>query len=132
MLFVPHWLLTQAHFYGWTHLPPSPSSTMSIGQDDIPIITLLILFSDGWSCHQHPPMLYTCGHDDILVITPILSMYLSTTSAVFTPVDPINILHYHHLTISHHRQQSSVTTLQRLTFNSFCFLRLSCWYFFLV
>ena len=33
------------------------SSTTSIGQGDIPLITLLILSSAGWSCQQHPPML---------------------------------------------------------------------------
>ena len=35
---------------------PSPSSITSIGQGDIPIITLLILSSAGWSCQQHPPI----------------------------------------------------------------------------
>ena len=34
----------------------SPSSTTSIGQGDIPIITLLILSSAEWSCQQHPPI----------------------------------------------------------------------------
>ena len=50
MLFVPHCLLAQAHFCGRTNLPPSPNSTTSIGQGDIPIITLLILSSVGYSC----------------------------------------------------------------------------------
>ena len=63
----------------------SPSSTTSIGQGDIPIITLLILYSARWSCQQHPPIHNTCGHGDIPEITQILSIYLSTTSAVFTP-----------------------------------------------
>ena len=100
MLFVPHWLLAQAHFYGRTHLQPSLSSTTSIGQGHIPIIPLLILFSVRWSdtqllwvwwhfgyhfvysifgrmqLSQHPPIHSTCGHDKIPVITPILSMYL--------------------------------------------------------
>ena len=83
---------TQSHFDGQMHLPPSPSSTMSIGQGDIPIIILLILSSAGWSCYQYPPIHGTCGHDDIPAITPILSMYLSTTSAVFTPAGHVNIL----------------------------------------
>ena len=50
MLFVPHWLLAQAHFCGQTYLPPSPNTTTSIGQGDVPIITLLILSSAGCSC----------------------------------------------------------------------------------
>ena len=50
MLFVPHWLLAQAHLCGQTHLPPSPNSTTSIGQGDILLITLLILSSVGCSC----------------------------------------------------------------------------------
>ena len=49
MLLVPHWLLAQAHFCGRMHLPPSPNSTTSIGQEDILIITLLILSSAGCS-----------------------------------------------------------------------------------
>ena len=54
MLFVPNWLLAQAHIRGRTHLPPSPNSTMSIGQGDIPIITLLILSSAGCCCLNIP------------------------------------------------------------------------------
>ena len=34
----------------------SPSSTTSIDHGDIPVITLLILSSAGWSCQQHPPI----------------------------------------------------------------------------
>ena len=36
----------------------------------------------------------TCGHDDISVIIPVVSIYLSTTSAVFTPAGHVNILHW--------------------------------------
>ena len=42
---------------------------------------------------KHPLTHSTCGHDDISVITPVLSIYLSTTSAVFTPAGHVNILH---------------------------------------
>ena len=41
---------------------------------------------------QHPPIHSICGHDDIPVVTPILSMYLSTTSTVFIPAGHVNIL----------------------------------------
>ena len=41
---------------------------------------------------QHPLIHSTCGYDDISVITPVLSIYLSTTSAVFTPAGHVNIL----------------------------------------
>ena len=41
---------------------------------------------------QHPPIHSTCEHDDIPVIIPILSMCLSTISAVFTPAGHDNIL----------------------------------------
>ena len=107
MLFVPH-------FCGWTHLSPSLNSTTSIGEGDILIITLLILSSARCSCLnirwytapvgmvtfcQSPCWYYpqldatvsTSAHD-IPVITPILSMYPSTTSTVFTPAGHINIL----------------------------------------
>ena len=42
---------------------------------------------------QHPPIHSTCGLGDIPVINPVLSMYLLTTSAVFTPAVLDNILH---------------------------------------
>ena len=41
---------------------------------------------------QHPLIHSTCRHDEISVITPVLSIYLSTTSAVFTPTGHVNIL----------------------------------------
>ena len=44
----------------------SPSSTTSIGQGDIPVITLLILSSAGWSCQQHPLCSTPAGHINIL------------------------------------------------------------------
>ena len=98
MLSASHWLLAQTRFCGCTHLPLSPNSTMSTGQGDIPIS------STGCTCFQHPPYSQhlwawwhfsnhlvdiilewiqlsqhplihsTCGHDDILVITPVLSI----------------------------------------------------------
>ena len=43
---------------------------------------------------QHPLIHSTCGHDAISVITPVLSIYLSTTSAVFTPAGHVNILQW--------------------------------------
>ena len=55
---------------------------------------------------QHPPIHSTCGHDDIPLITPILSMYLSTTSAVFTRAGHVNILHEW---VLHIPQSSSIT-----------------------
>ena len=50
-----------------------------------------IILERMWSC-QHPLIHSTCEHDDISVITPVLSKYLSTTSAVFTPAGHVNIL----------------------------------------
>ena len=47
-----------------------------------------------WS-FQHPLIHSTCGHDDISVITPVLSIYLSTTSTVFTPAGHVNILQWY-------------------------------------
>ena len=115
MLSASHWLLVQARFFGRTHLPPSPNSTTSTGQGDIPIystgctcfnihrinstcghgdisaITLLILSLSGCSC-LHPLIHSTCGHDDISVITLVLSIYLSTTSGVFILAGHVNIL----------------------------------------
>ena len=41
---------------------------------------------------QHPLIHSSCGHDDISVITPVLSICLSTTSTVFTLADHVNIL----------------------------------------
>ena len=52
-----------------------------------------IILERIWSC-QHRLIHSTCGHDDISVITPVLSIYLSTTSAVFTPAGHVNILHF--------------------------------------
>ena len=40
---------------------------------------------------QHPLIHSICGHDDISVIRPVLSIYMSTTSAVFTPEGHVNI-----------------------------------------
>ena len=109
---------------GWRICHQLSSLTTSIGQGDIPTTTLLTLSSAGWSCQhvcwykspaEHGDILaitllilssagWNCqhihqsktpaGHGDIPVITPILSMYLSTTSAVFNPAGPINILQY--------------------------------------
>ena len=42
---------------------------------------------------QHPLIHSICGHDDIFVIMPVLSIYLSTTTAIFTPAGHVNILH---------------------------------------
>ena len=41
---------------------------------------------------QHPLMHSTCRHDDVSVITPVLSIYLSTISAIFIPDGHVNIL----------------------------------------
>ena len=73
-LFVFHWLqfTSMCYLFPIGYLPKltsmggriclhSPSSTTSIGQGDIPIITLLILSSAGWSSQQYPPMHNTCG-----------------------------------------------------------------------
>ena len=91
------------------------------GLGDILIITFLILSSAGWIClyirrntahvvmvtfRQSPCWYYPrpdaavststdtqhLGHNDIPVITPIISMYLSTTSVVFTPAGHVNVL----------------------------------------
>ena len=69
----------------------SPNSTTSTDHGDIPIITLLILSSAGCSClnirdTQNLWAWWHCGD-------PILSMYLSTPSAVFTPAGHVYILH---------------------------------------
>ena len=109
MLSASHWLLAQARFYGRTHLPLSPNSTMPTVRWFSDIFDRMHLFSTSqlwawwhfgnhlvdiileriWSC-QHPLIHSTCGHDDISVITPVLSIYLSTTSAVFTPAGHVN------------------------------------------
>ena len=114
MLSASHWLLAQAWFCERTHLPLSPNSTTptvqvifrylrpdtpvfkihripsNCGHGDISAILLLILSLSG--CSYVNILWYTCRHDDISVITPVLSIYLSTTSAVFTPAGHVNIL----------------------------------------
>ena len=57
---------------GWRICHHSPSSTTSIGQGDIPIITLLILSSARWSCQQHLLCSTPAGHGDIPVITLLI------------------------------------------------------------
>ena len=51
-----------------------------------------IILERIWSC-QHLLIHSTCRHDDNSVITPALSIYLSTTSAVITPAGQVNIFH---------------------------------------
>ena len=88
--FAFHWLccllLAQAQFFGRTHLPLSPNSTTPTVQvifrylrPDAPVFNIHRIRSN-------------CGHGDISVITPVLSIYLSTTPAVFTPAGHVNIL----------------------------------------
>ena len=95
VLFVPRWILAQAHFYGWTYLPPFAESNYvhrsrwysdthlvdiiygrmklsatsvdtPAGHGDIPVITLLTLSSAGWSCQRHPLCSIPAVHVNIL------------------------------------------------------------------
>ena len=75
MLFASHWLIAKARFYGRTHLPPSPNSTTSAGQGDIPIP------STGGTCFNIHHIHSTCGHGDISAIT-LLILSLSGCSCV--------------------------------------------------
>ena len=83
--FVFHWLLFTFMCYlfhiGYLPKPTStgrrichhlPSSTTSIGQGDIPIITLLILSLAGWNCQLHPLCSTPSGYGDISVITLLI------------------------------------------------------------
>ena len=83
--FVFHWLqflsmsclfpigyLSKPTFMGGLICHHLLSSTMSIGQGDIPIITLLILSSARQSCQQHLLCSTPAGHGDILVITLLI------------------------------------------------------------
>ena len=93
--FVFHWLqfMSMCCLFRIGYLPKptsmsghhSPSSTASIGQGDIPIITLLILSSAGRSCQQHLPIYNICGtwwHSDNHFVDIIFGrMKLSTTFA---------------------------------------------------
>ena len=56
VLLVSHWPLAQLTSMGRRICHQSLGLTTSIGQGDIPIITLLILSSAGWSWPQHPPI----------------------------------------------------------------------------
>ena len=58
-----HWLPAEARFCGRTHLPPSPNSTTSTGQGDIPISLT------ECPCFNIHRIHSTCGHGDISVIT---------------------------------------------------------------
>ena len=60
------------------------------GHGDISAINLLIISPAGCSCLNI--RWYTTSVGLMTVITPILSMYLSTTSTVFTPAGYVNIL----------------------------------------
>ena len=86
MLSASHWLLAQARFCGRTHLPPSPNSTTSTGQGDIPIS------STGCICFNIHRIYSTCGHGDISAIT-LLILSLGGRSCLnihwYTPVDMI-------------------------------------------
>ena len=75
MLSASHWLLSQARFCGRTHLPPSPNSTTSTGQSDIPI------FSTRCTCFNIHRIHSTCGHGDISAIT-LLILSLSGCSCL--------------------------------------------------
>ena len=75
MLSASHWLLAQARFCGRTHLPPSPNSTTSTGQGDIPIS------STGCTCFNIQCIHNTCGHSDISAIT-LLILSLSGCSCL--------------------------------------------------
>ena len=66
MLSASHWLLAQARSCGRTHLPPSPNSTTSTGQGDIPIS------STGCTCFNIHHIHSTCGHGDISAITLLI------------------------------------------------------------
>ena len=65
MLSASHWLLTQALFCGRTQL----WAWWHFGNHLVDIILERI-----WSC-QHSLIHSTCGHDDISVITPVLSLF---------------------------------------------------------
>ena len=66
MLSASHWLLPQARFCGRTHLLPSPNSTTSTGQGDIPIS------STGCTCFNIHRIHSTCGHGNISAITLLI------------------------------------------------------------
>ena len=84
MLLVPHWLLAQAHFHGWTYLPPFTEfshihrSRWYSNNHLVDIIFGRMKLSTTSADTTTP-----AGQGDIPVITPILSMYLSITSTVF-------------------------------------------------
>ena len=113
MLSASHWLLAQARFCGRTHLHriqprPQVKGIFRYLRPDAPVSTSTVFTAPGAWWHfgnhlvdiilermqlsQHPLIHSTCGHNDISVITPVLSIYLSTTSAVFTPAGHVDIL----------------------------------------
>ena len=75
MLSASHWLLAQARFCSRTHLPPSPNSTTSTGQGDIPISLT------GCTCFNIHRIHSTWGHGDISAIT-LLILSLSGCSCL--------------------------------------------------
>ena len=85
MLSASHWLLAQARFC--THLPPSPNSTTSTGQGDIPIS------STGCTCFNIHRINSTCGHGDISAIT-LLILSLSGRSClnIHRYTAPVNMM----------------------------------------
>ena len=66
MLSASHWILAQSRFCGCTHLRPSPNSTTSTDQGDIPIS------STGCTCFNIHRIHSTCGHGDISAITLLI------------------------------------------------------------
>ena len=63
MLSASLWLIAQAWFCGRTHLPPSPNSTTSTGQGDIPISSI------GCTCFNIHRIHSTCRQGDTSAIT---------------------------------------------------------------
>ena len=93
VLLVPHWLLALAHFYGRTNLPPVAVFNhvhRSRWYSDNHLIDIIVnrMKLSTTSADTRTP----AGHGDIPVITPILLIYLSTTSAMFKPAGHVNIL----------------------------------------
>ena len=96
--FAFHWLLAQTQFCGRMHLPLSPNSNTYTGQGHILISSigctwfqhppysqhlwawwhfgnhLVDIILEQMQLSQHPLIHSTCGHDDISVITPVLSI----------------------------------------------------------